>query len=85
MTDPVEDAAGEMPAETDSTSGETPTVDTPAVQEPTEQVPSNQEPAAQEPTAGESAEPDTPVEPSEEFPEAGAYANGGGGEGGGEG
>lgn len=78
VTDPVEDAAGEMPAETDSTSGETPTVDTPAVQEPTEQVLSNQEPAAQEPTAGDSAEPDTPVESSEEFPEAVAYENDGG-------
>ena len=78
VTDPVEDAAGEMPAETDSTSGETHTVDTPAVQEPTEQVPSNQEPAAQEPTAGDSAEPDTPMEPSEEFPEAVAYENNGG-------
>ena len=79
VTDPVEDTAGEMPAETDSTSGETPTVDTPAVQEPTEQVPSNQEPSAQEPTAGGNAATDTPVEPSEEFPEAVAYENDGGG------
>ena len=83
VTDPVEDTAGEMPAETDSTSGETPTVDTPAVQEPTEQVPTTQESAAQEstaeePTAEESAEPDTPMEPSEEFPEAVAYENDGG-------
>lgn len=78
VTDPVEDISGEMPAETDSTSGETPTVDTPAVQEPTEQVPSNQEPAAQEPTAGDSAELDSPVEPGEEFPEAVAYENDGG-------
>lgn len=78
VTDPVEDTAGEMPAETDSTSGEAPTVDTPAVQEPTEQVPSNQEPSAQKPTAEESTEPDTPVEPGEEFPEAVAYENDGG-------
>lgn len=68
VTDPVEDTAGEMPAEIDSTSNETPTVDTPAVQEP----------AAQEPTDGDSAEPDTPMEPSEEFPEAVAYENNGG-------
>ena len=78
VTDPVEDTAGEMSAETDSTSGETPTVDTPAVQEPTEQESSNQEPAAQEPIAEDSAQPDTPMEPSEEFPEAVAYENNGG-------
>lgn len=68
VTDPVEDTAGEMPAEIDSSSGETPTVGTSAVQEP----------AAQEPTDGDSAEPDTPMEPSEEFPEAVAYENNGG-------
>lgn len=78
VTDPVGDTGGEMPAETDSTSGETPTVDTPAMQEPTEQESRNQEPAAQEPIAEDSAQPDTPMEPSEEFPEAVAYENNGG-------
>lgn len=82
VTDPVEDAAGEMPteepAEAGSTSGDTPTVD-----KPTEQVPINQEPVAQEPTtqepaAGDSTEPDTPEETSEEFPEAVEYENDGG-------
>ena len=78
VIDPVEDTAGEMPAEADSTSGDTSTVDTPAVQEPASQEPSNQGPSAQELTAEESAEPDTPVEPGEEFPEAVAYENDGG-------
>ena len=78
VTDPVEDAAGEMPAETGSTSGDTPTVDTPTISEPTEQTTTTQEPAAQEPTAGDSAEPDTPVESGEEFPEAVEYENDGG-------
>lgn len=68
VTDPVEDTAGEIPAEADSTSGDTSTVDTPAVQEPTEQAP----------IAEDSAQPDTPMEPSEEFPEAVAYENNGG-------
>lgn len=75
VTDPAEAAAGEMPTEepaentgTDTTIDKTPAVDTPTTQEP----------AAQEPTAGDSTELDTPVEPSEEFPEAVEYENDGG-------
>lgn len=74
-TDPVEDDAGEMPTEepgtntgTDTTIDKTSEVDTPTTQEP----------AAQEPTAGDSAQPDTPVESGEEFPEAVEYENDGG-------
>ena len=75
VTDPVEDGAEEMlpekPAEntgTGTTIDKTPEVDTSTTQEP----------AAQEPTAGDSAAPDTPVEPCEEFPEAVEYENDGG-------
>ena len=41
-------------------------------------TPTTQEPAAQEPTAGDSAQPDTPEEPGEEFPDAVEYENDGG-------
>ena len=75
VTDPVEDGAEEMPTEkpaentgTDTSIDKTPEVDTPTTQEP----------AAQEPIAEDSAQPDTPMEPSEEFPEAVAYENNGG-------
>lgn len=75
VTDPAEDTAGEMPTEepaknpgTDTAIDKTPTVDTP----------DGQEPAAQEPTAGDSTELDTPMEPSEEFPDAVEYENDGG-------
>ena len=77
VIDPVEENAGEMSAEkspveeplaADSTSGDTPIVDTPDEQEPT----------IQEPTAGDSAQPDTPEETGEEFPEAVEYENDGG-------
>lgn len=75
VTDPAEDAAGEMPTEkpaentgTDTTIDKTPAVDTPTTQEP----------AAQEPTAGDSTELDTPVESGEEFPDAVEYENDGG-------
>lgn len=71
VTDPVEDTAGEIPTEnigTGTTIDKTPEVDTSTTQEP----------AAQEPTAGDSAAPDTPVEPCEEFPEAVEYENDGG-------
>lgn len=72
VTDPVEDTAGEMPTETPPIE-ETSAADMPAVDTPT-----TQEPATQEPTAGDSIEPDTSVEASDEFPEAVEYENDGG-------
>lgn len=75
VTDPAEDAAGEMPTEepTENTGTDTTIDNTPAVD-----TPDGQEPAAQEPTAGDSDELDTPVESGEEFPEAVEYENDGG-------
>lgn len=75
VTDPAEDAAGEMPTEEPA---ENPGTDTAIDKTPTGDTPDGQEPAAQEPTAGDSTELDTPVEPSEEFPEAVEYENDGG-------
>lgn len=75
VTDPVEDEAGEMPTEEPA---ENPSNDTTIDKTPTVDTPTTQEPASQEPTAGDSTEPDTPVEPSEEFPEAVEYENDGG-------
>lgn len=74
-TDPVEDGAGEMPTEEPA---ENPGTDTAIDKTPTVDTPDGQEPAAQEPTAGDSTELDTPVEPSEEFPDAVEYENDGG-------
>ena len=75
VTDPVEDAAGEMSTEEPT---ENPGTDTAIEKTPTGDTPTSQEPAAQEPTAGDSAQPDTPEETSEEFPEAVEYENDGG-------
>ena len=75
VTDPVEDAAGEMPTEE---LAEKPSTDTAIDKTPTVDTPTTQEPAAQEPTAGDSAQPDTPEEPGEEFPDAVEYENDGG-------
>lgn len=75
VTDPAEDAAGEMPTEEPS---ENPGTDTAIDKTPTVDTPDGQESAAQEPSAGDSAQPDTPVEPGEEFPEAVEYENDGG-------
>lgn len=70
VTDPAEDAAGEMPTEEPA---ENPGTDT-AI----DKTPTGDTPDGQEPTAGDSTELDTPVEPSEEFPEAVEYENDGG-------
>ena len=75
VTDPAEDAAGEMPTEEPA---ENPGTDTAIDKTPAVDTPTTQEPAAQEPTAGDSTELDTPVEPSEEFPDAVEYENDGG-------
>lgn len=58
-------ATGEMPSEVPETGS------------PTDDRATADTPAAQEPTEGDSTEPDTSVEPSEEFPDAVEYENDG--------
>ena len=75
VTDPVEDTGGGMSTEEPAENSGT---DTAIDKMPALDTPTTQEPAAQEPTAGDSTELDTPVEPSEEFPDAVEYENDGG-------